>query len=478
MRAFHSFSRWSTTRRSERGQTLVLVAISLVSLLAMGAIAIDVVTLYVARGEAQRSADAAALAGAQELVANSVVSDPCNTTLATSAQTLATARAISVASTNLIAGAPPDVVTPTYPGTAGCTYGINPQIQVTVQRHNLPVFFARIWSSATNTVTAVATAEAYDPANASAVTGTMLPVAPSCVKPMLIVNCNPGIPFVSGNLNPPCMQTGPNPPPPQDPFFDPATGAIKDPGAWVPATSSGGIIGEPLVLKPANSGSANWPTLPPSGEFYALNISAANPGTTQYYCPACANPGDPVFQEDLECCNSTQLQCGTVTTGNFPVVDTTYDSKINGYVQNGGQCLVHETSTSLYAVNCWTTPNDQDCLNWSVNPFVYQAGNLNPFLNSQPGSPGVGSVITTSDSIITIPVYDQTAQTNVANGTPITIIGFLQVFVEVVGNGNSLQPVGTIRTRILNAIGCGTGSTGTPIYGSGPAVPVRLIANP
>jgi hypothetical protein len=452
------------------------VAISLVSLLAMGAIAIDVVTLYVARGEAQRSADAAALAGAQELVANSVISDPCNTTLATSAQALASARAISVASTNLIAGAPPNVVTPTFPnGTAGCTFGINPQVQVTVQRQNLPVFFARIWSSATNTVTAVATAEAYDPANASAVTGTMLPVAPSCVKPMLIPNCNPNTPTLNGDC-----PLAPPPPPPNsnDTFFDPASGAITDPGAWVPATSSGGIIGEPLVLKPANFGGATWPTYPHAGQFYALNISAANPGATQYYCPACANPGDPIFQQDMECCNSTQLQCGSITTGNFSVVDTTYDSTINADLQNGGQCLVHETSASLYAVNCWTSPNDQDCLNWSVSPFVYQAGNLNPFLNSQPGGPGVGSVISTSDSIITIPVYDQKAQSNVVGGTPITIIGFLQVFVEVVGNGNSLQPVGTIRTRILNAIGCGTSSTGAPVYGSGPAVPVRLIANP
>ena len=55
----------SRHRPDERGQTILLVAISLVSLLAMAALAIDIVTLYVARSEIQRAADAAALAGAK-----------------------------------------------------------------------------------------------------------------------------------------------------------------------------------------------------------------------------------------------------------------------------------------------------------------------------------------------------------------------------------------------------------------------------
>ena len=54
-------------RQGERGQTIVLVAVSLVTLLAMAALAVDVVTLYVARSEMQRAADAAALAAAKRL---------------------------------------------------------------------------------------------------------------------------------------------------------------------------------------------------------------------------------------------------------------------------------------------------------------------------------------------------------------------------------------------------------------------------
>jgi len=51
-------------RRSQQGgQTIALVAVAMMGVLAMAALAIDMTTLYVARGEIQRAADAAALAG-------------------------------------------------------------------------------------------------------------------------------------------------------------------------------------------------------------------------------------------------------------------------------------------------------------------------------------------------------------------------------------------------------------------------------
>ena len=53
------------THSREHGQTIVLVALTIVTLLAMAALAIDVVTLYVAKGEVQRAADAAALVAAK-----------------------------------------------------------------------------------------------------------------------------------------------------------------------------------------------------------------------------------------------------------------------------------------------------------------------------------------------------------------------------------------------------------------------------
>src|ERR1700686_5813844 len=55
------------SRRQERGVTIVLVALAMVAIMAMAALSIDVITLYLAREEAQRSADAAALGAARVL---------------------------------------------------------------------------------------------------------------------------------------------------------------------------------------------------------------------------------------------------------------------------------------------------------------------------------------------------------------------------------------------------------------------------
>ena len=53
---------------NERGSTIVFVSLAMVALLSMVALAVDVGMLLTARGEAQRAADAAALAGAHSLI--------------------------------------------------------------------------------------------------------------------------------------------------------------------------------------------------------------------------------------------------------------------------------------------------------------------------------------------------------------------------------------------------------------------------
>ena len=65
--AIHEASRRNKNRRPgpspnpQQGITMVLVALAMIAIIAMAALSIDVVTLYLAREEAQRSADAAAL---------------------------------------------------------------------------------------------------------------------------------------------------------------------------------------------------------------------------------------------------------------------------------------------------------------------------------------------------------------------------------------------------------------------------------
>ena len=63
--AIRRLHRSESSRTREHGITMVLVALAMVAIIAMAALSIDVITLYLAREEAQRAADAAALAGAR-----------------------------------------------------------------------------------------------------------------------------------------------------------------------------------------------------------------------------------------------------------------------------------------------------------------------------------------------------------------------------------------------------------------------------
>src|SRR5580765_8486769 len=60
----------------ERGVTMVLVALAMVAIIAMAALSIDVIGLYLVKEEAQRSADAAALAAARVISISSLTGDP------------------------------------------------------------------------------------------------------------------------------------------------------------------------------------------------------------------------------------------------------------------------------------------------------------------------------------------------------------------------------------------------------------------
>ncbi len=76
---------------------------------------------------------------------------------------------------------------------------MNPLVTVQVTRSSLPTFFSRIWGNAGNSVSATATAEAFNPSASDintngGATGTVIPVQPSCVKPWIVPNqdpCNP-----------------------------------------------------------------------------------------------------------------------------------------------------------------------------------------------------------------------------------------------------------------------------------------------
>src|ERR1700739_294097 len=69
-------------RSRQHGVTMVLVALAMTAIIAMAALSIDVITLYLAREEAQRSADAAALAAAKVISVSGITgaADPATDT--------------------------------------------------------------------------------------------------------------------------------------------------------------------------------------------------------------------------------------------------------------------------------------------------------------------------------------------------------------------------------------------------------------
>ncbi len=94
------------TRReclNERGIGLFMVAASLVVLLGVGALAVDLGALYVARSEAQLAADSSALAAASKLIESGFTSG--FVTQAT-AENLARQEAITIGGQNTVGGDP------------------------------------------------------------------------------------------------------------------------------------------------------------------------------------------------------------------------------------------------------------------------------------------------------------------------------------------------------------------------------------
>ena len=215
----------SRDKEKERGVTIALVAVAMVSIIGMAALSIDIGTLYQAKAEAQRAADAAALAAARVISISGITGDPNNTAggwqLTCSATGTATVAATAVAQAqwNFVGGAQASTVKVTYGPGAGATdcstlsgatssFTVNPTVNVYVQQATLPTFFGRVFSlltggASTNSgVSATATAEVFNPSNSGSFAsgGQMVPVQPRCVKPWIVPNNDPAKPRRSRSL--------------------------------------------------------------------------------------------------------------------------------------------------------------------------------------------------------------------------------------------------------------------------------------
>lgn len=476
---------------------MLIVAIAMVAIMAMAAMSIDVVTLYLAREEAQRSADSAALAAAKIIADSGLTGDPSNATSNWQAicgpdngtNGLATRIAKAVAGQDTVSGQPATTVTVTYSagsggsigaGSTDCStlsataFGVNPLVTVQLTRASLPSFFSRIWGRTSGQVSATATAEAFNPSNSGAVgnqtTGTIMPVQPRCVKPWVVPNQDP--------LNPAsCTGVG------CTPFVDLATGQIKHTGISLNGTGATGVIGENFWLTPGcrrlfpgscvprnNPPQANW-----SGSGLPFRQGPPNllyvPG--QVGTPVIALPascGGDAYQDAIAGCDQPQnYVCGQPPASSGNVIDLA-NNPVAPTVA-AVQCITHQTNTTDL-----TSSSGQDYLSATTfgKPSAYPFQPLAGSGNAQ----GItaGTAVSTSPSIVSLPIYDEKNPGTLNAGTTnVSFVGFLQVFI------NAVDQYGNMNVTVLNVAGCSNGG-GTPVsstsqIGNSP-VPVRLITPP
>ncbi len=468
-------------RSRERGVTIALVAVAMVGIIAMAALSIDIGTLYQAKAQAQRSADAAALTAARVISISGITGDPNNTsgawqpTCGAAGTATLAAKAVAQAQSNFIGGVQASMVTVTYgtgAGTNDCStlsgstsgFTVNPTVNVYVQQATLPTFFGRIFglipggTSSNSGVSATATAEVFNPSNSGsfASAGEMVPVQPRCVKPWIVPNTDPLHPAACSypNCNPFVETTG-----------GPTEGTIKNPGMLVNGVGTG-VIGETFTLiADCGAGAPCVPLNNPPNPNVGTPLPALQylPGlapATSAAVPSCAAT-NPYQGAVAGCDQTTAYQCGVLGAANPNLVDLTESpGNAAGDTSTAAQCLIRQSALGPGL-------NGQDQLLTTSLPYQIQAGTANPI-------PGITStsLVSSSTSIVSLPIYDGTV---LGGGTqpPVNIVGFLQVFINYVDvNGNP-------NVTVLNVAGCGNGViSGTPALTGTSPVPVRLITPP
>jgi len=357
---------------------------------------------------------------------------------------------------------------------AGAGFGVNPVVTVKVQQPNLPTFFAPIfglfnsnWNKAS--VSATASAEAFNSSNAGSYA-----IQPRCVKPWIVPNYDP--------LNP-AGCTSPVVPNSCNPFVTTSSGAITNPGILADGS---GVIGEIFWLVPdcnqPGGGSktcnlignaapqANYPspkglTPPVTPNLQYVPSLVSSSGSASTAVPACLgfSVSNSYAQAIVGCDQATQYQCGVSQANTVDLTENPVFPYKNGDTTNGGQCLIHEDPSSFIGQDVVSTVA-------GTFPFQIQAGTNNPIVLAPGGLPA-NALITSSTSIASLPIYDPTTSTITQNGAnTVTIVGFLQVFI------NQVDDYGDVNVTVMNVTGCGP-SPGATFSGTS-SVPVRLITAP
>jgi Putative Flp pilus-assembly TadE/G-like len=422
---------------SDRGVSILITAVAMIFVLGMAGLGIDLASLYVARNQAQRAADAAALAGAQWWATHACTS-PISSTISLDCQANARLQAQAVGEKNPIAGVMPDIdlITDiTFPSLSTS----DPQIRVVAARntaHNnaMPTFFVRIFGITSANISASATAEAYNGTNGSA------PVGSKCVKPWLLPDCDANTTLTDPNTY--CRDSSNN----------------VNGGHY---SSDPSIVGQLISIKPGSPKAASAPS-----EFYPVYVQGTSNDTAS--CPSCAktqtstgsNSGD-YYRSSIECCVQEPIVCGTNTVSSV-------NGNMVGPTNSGVQCLIQQGNGNS---------GGQDIYDPVTGTIT--AGTSNRY--------GLTGPISNSDSIITIPIYNGQilcpGGSTGGNGlcqtsATITVTGFMKVFIQKVDNPQATVYAYVMSITTCSAGGSGGGGTAPPppiIAAAGTPVPVRLI---
>lgn len=433
------------TKRRERGVSLFLMTAGMLGMLGTCGLAIDLASFYVVRSEAQRAADAAALAGAKVFVMSGC---PANTEISCASSTIESAarkEAETVGNQNMVGNESPAIVDSDI--SFNMSYPGDPIITVNVQRtvahgNPVPTYFAKIMKFSTVNVSVTASAEAYNRAGQD---GSGPTVSLTCIKPFIVANCDTARVVFGSNAN--ANKNCPDGNGYDSYFTDPSTGQLVNPGLW-----PSGSVGEPFTM--------HYASVP--GNYLTIDLGQGDGGSA--------------LASAIETCYPTNFSCGNT-------VDLVPGKKV-GPVTSAVETLIHQ------GTDCGTD-SGQDTI-------IFNSGNVPPYTitagNNNPDTSVIGKQISTSDSIITIPMYDGTTTGNGSN-TAFTITGFMQVFVTSACHSGSDDLVNTVIFNIPGCPGgsssgggmsggCGGGSSGggssggtTSISGTS-TIPIRLVQNP
>jgi hypothetical protein len=185
---------------------------------------------------------------------------------------------------------------------------------------------------------------------------------------------------------------------------------------------------------------------PATLNYYPLDLP--NPAASGPSCSAGAS-----YQQNVTQCNPAPIACGQ--TVDLDVSAGPADVPSNRVAID---CLIGASAPGL--------GNGQDTIVAGSFPFVIEAGSTH-------NGVAASTQITTSRSVVTIPVYHSVPGSPPAT-TAVEVVGFVQAFVDSV-NAATGEP--TIHILNVSACSASARASGGPAVGlsEGSAVPVRLI---